>query len=243
MKKFSKNKGILIIVIVILCVIAEFVILRIVLNPEIERTEEIRDQSKHIKDKFTLNPNEFESFKFKFEGGWGTHLSYEIDTNNSIIFLVLNKDGYDDLKENGTYSDIDDDDMFKDKEYDDEDEEKRGVAYAEDQAYIVVMNDAINYTKVKLEVFVNPSVPITPGYVAFFFLIAWINLIGIIILIVIITSYGITKDQGKAPQKTQIVPSRRISIETAKKLCPLCGHSIQAESARFCVNCGAKLLE
>ena len=243
MKKFSKKKGILIIVLVILGVIAEFVILRIVLNPEIERTEEIRDQSKHIKDTFTLNQTEFERFKFKFEGGWGTYLSYEIETNSSIIFLVLNKDGYDDLKENGRYSDIDDDDMFHDEESDEDDEDVRGAANAEDKAYIVVMNDAINYTKVKLEVFVYPSVPITPWYAILFTLLALINLLGIIIPTIIITSRRITKDQGKAPQKTQIMPSRRISIGTAKKLCSMCGHSIQMESGRFCENCGAKLLE
>ena len=185
-KKFSKKNVILIRVIVILCVLAEFVIIRIVLNPEIERTEEIRDQSKHIKDSFTLNPNEFESFKFKFEGGWGTYLSYEIETNNSIIFLVLNKDGYDDLKKNGSYSDIDDDDMFKDEEYDGDDEDEQGGANAEDQGYIVVMNDAINYTRVKLEVFINPTVPITPGYVAFFFVLAGINILGIIVLFIFI---------------------------------------------------------
>ena len=214
MKRFSKNKGILIIVLAILCVIAEFVILRIVLNPEIERTEEIRNQSKHIEDKFTLNQTEFESFKFKFEGGWGTYLSYEIETNGSIIFLVLNKDGYDDLKENGRYSDIDDDDMFKDEEYNEDDEVVQDAAYAEDQAYIVVMNDAINYTKVKLEVFVYPAVPITPAYVVFFFLIAGINLVGIIIFIVLIATRGITKNQDKTPQNTKIMPTRRELIET-----------------------------
>ena len=240
MKLQEKKRNIILVVGIISFLVVEIMVLAILMAPEIKREKEQRNQVKDIDDTITLINESYKKYEFALEGGYSANVQYEIETNASILFMIVNEDGYDEFKEDRSVDDIDSDNLFHDKDIEDETEE--GSKSAESNGFVIIHNTDLEHAKVEYEIKITPSVSITPGYVAFYWLIGMLNIIGIIIIVLIVISRNKNyskRENQKESEQSPAVPTT--SIERSKNYCTSCGEPIKDPSIRFCEYCGADL--